>query len=98
LAVVGGEVTPDDFLVSKVTGEVVREHVHEKDVEYVPDADGRGAVRVEVPAERRTQRCLDDDALRALVDMSRRIEAHFGSHQDVEWAIARDGALFILQS
>ena len=31
LAVVGGEVTPDDFLVSKVTREVVREHVHAKD-------------------------------------------------------------------
>ena len=44
LAVVGGEVTPDDFLVSKVTGEVVRERVHVKDVEYVPDAAGRGAV------------------------------------------------------
>ena len=43
LAVVGGEVTPDDFL-SKVTGEVVRERIHVKDVEYVPDAGGRGAV------------------------------------------------------
>ena len=31
LAVVGGEVTPDDYLVSKVTREVVREHVHAKD-------------------------------------------------------------------
>ena len=31
LAVVGGEVTPDDYLVSKVTGEVVREQVHAKD-------------------------------------------------------------------
>ena len=98
LAVVGGEVTPDDYLVSKVTGEVVREHVHEKDVEYVPDAQGRGAVRVDVPAERRTQRCLDDDSLRALVDTGRRIESYFGSHQDVEWALARDGALFVLQS
>ncbi len=52
LAVVGGEVTPDDYLVSKVTGEVVREHVHAKDVEYVPDPSGAGAARVDVPAER----------------------------------------------
>ncbi len=59
LAVVGGEVTPDDFLVSKVTGEVVRERVHVKDVEYVPDAGGRGAVRVDVPEERRAIACLD---------------------------------------
>ena len=50
LAVVGGEVTPDDYLVSKVTREVVREHIHAKDIEYLPDAAGRGAVRVDVPA------------------------------------------------
>ena len=36
LAVVGGEVTPDEYLVSKVTSEVVRERVHVKDVQYVP--------------------------------------------------------------
>ena len=70
LAVVGGEVTPDDYLVSKVTREVVREHVHDKDIEYVPDAGGRGAVRVDVPEERR--RALPRRrALEALVDLGR---------------------------
>jgi len=98
LAVVGGEVTPDDFLVSKVTREVVREHVHSKDVEYVPDAGGRGAVRVDVPEERRGVACLDAAALEALVEVAGRIERYFGSHQDVEWVIARDGALFVVQS
>ena len=34
LAVVGGEVTPDDFLISKVTREIVRERSLEG-VEYV---------------------------------------------------------------
>lgn len=102
LAVVGGEVTPDDYLVSKVTREVVREHVHAKDVEYVPDAGGRGAVRVEVPERRREVPCLEAAALEALVDVAGRVERYFGSHQDVEWAIARGGelpsSLFVVQS
>jgi pyruvate,water dikinase len=102
LAVVGGEVTPDDFLVSKVTREVVREQVHAKEIEYVPDPAGRGAVRVDVPEERRAVPCLDRQALDALVDVGRRIERYFGSHQDVEWVIARGGelpeALFVVQS
>jgi pyruvate,water dikinase len=102
LAVVGGEVTPDDFLVSKVTGEVVREHVHAKEVEYVPDEGGRGTVRREVPEERREVACLDADSLEALVEVGRRVERHFGSAQDVEWAIARGGelpsSLYVLQS
>jgi pyruvate,water dikinase len=93
LAVVGGEVTPDDFLVSKVTGEVVRERVHVKEVEYVPDAAGRGAVRVDVPEERKAVPCLDGAALEALVDVGRRVEGVFGARQDVEWAIARGRAL-----
>ena len=99
LAVVGGEVTPDDYLVSKVTREVVREHVHSKHHEYVPDPGGRGAVRVEVHSERRDAPCLDEKRLSALVDVGRRVERYFGSHQDIEWAIARaDGELYVVQS
>src|SRR6185437_8688262 len=98
LAVVGGEVTPDDFLVSKVTREVVREHVHAKDVQYVPDADGNGAVRVAVPDDKRERRCLDQSALERLVEVARNVERHLGCHQDIEWAIARDHALFLVQT
>jgi phosphoenolpyruvate synthase/pyruvate phosphate dikinase len=102
LAVVGGEVTPDDYLVSKVTREVVRAQVNDKHHEYVPDPDGRGAIRRDVEDERRTARCLDEDALATLVDVAKRVERHFGSRQDIEWAIARgtsarDG-LYLLQS
>jgi pyruvate,water dikinase len=102
LAVVGGEVTPDDYLVSKVTGEVVREHVHDKHIQYVPDPNGRGAVAVAVPEDRRDVPCLTPAALEALVDVARRVERHFGGHQDIEFAIARGAGLpdglFIVQS
>ncbi len=102
LAVVGGEVTPDDFLLSKVTREVVREHVHAKEIEYVPDPGGRGAVRVDVPETRRHVPCLDAAALEALVDVGRRVESYFGSRQDVEWTLARGRklpeSLFVVQS
>jgi pyruvate,water dikinase len=98
LAVVGGEVTPDDYLVSKVTGEVVRQTVTDKQIEYVPGAHGRGAVRAEVPPERRGTPCLDERRLAALVALARRVERHFGCHQDIEWAIGHDGELFVVQS
>ena len=102
VAVVGGEVTPDDYLVSKVTREVVREQVNRKEVQYVPEAQGRGAGRVEVPEERRSVSCLERRALAALVELARRIERCFGVHQDIEWAMARGRALpeslFVVQS
>jgi pyruvate,water dikinase len=90
LAVVGGEVTPDEYLVSKVTGEV-RTTVGDKHLEY------RGQDAHPVDDERRTAACLDDAQIAALLDLAKRVQKHFGTHQDVEWAFA-DGELFVLQS
>src|SRR5437764_2910421 len=61
IAVVGGEATPDDYLVSKVTGEIVRRTVSSKRVEYVPDTGGRGTVRREVPPGRCEEPCLTEE-------------------------------------
>jgi pyruvate,water dikinase len=91
-AVVGGEVTPDEYRVSKVTGEVLHQSVGPKRIEY------RRTARVEVPAERREVACLDEEQLGALLETARRVEGHFGSHQDIEWALADDGSLFVVQS
>ncbi len=90
LAVVGGEVTPDEFLVSKVTGDV-RTSVGDKHIEY------RGTEPLPVDEARREVPCLDDAQIGALVELAKRVQAHFGSHQDVEWAFA-GGELFVLQS
>jgi pyruvate,water dikinase len=102
LGVVGGEVTPDEYLLSKVTGEVVRESVSAKHIEYRPAPGGRGTECVPVPEERQAVACLDEAALAALVDVARRVQRSFGAHQDVEWAIARGGelpaGLFVVQS
>ena len=98
LAVVGGEVTPDDYLVSKVTREVVKQTVSPKEVEYVPGPHGRGAVRREISDERRDMPCLDEPKLAALVDVGRRVEKHFGSRQDIEWALDHRDELYVVQS
>jgi pyruvate,water dikinase len=96
LAVVGGEVTPDDYLVSKITGEIVKQTISDKAVQYVPAANG--TERVDVDEDRRSAPSLDTDRLAALVSLSKRIEKHFGAPQDIEWAFDQRGELFILQS
>ncbi|PZG04954.1 PEP/pyruvate-binding domain-containing protein [Nonomuraea aridisoli] len=42
--------------------------------------------------------CLGKEQLEALRDAGRRLQKHFGSPQDVEWAIDADGTLWLLQS
>jgi pyruvate, water dikinase len=99
VGVVGGEVTPDEYLVSKVTGEVVRRTISPKHVEYRPDEAGRGTISVPVAEERRSVACLDEAQLADLVAVARRVHRHFGSHQDVEWALGRgEGTLYVVQS
>jgi pyruvate,water dikinase len=99
LSVVGGEVTPDEYRVSKVTREVLSKSVGPKELEYLPDPSGSGATKAEVPAERQREACLDGEQLERLAEVARTIEDHFGGHQDIEWAIAREsGELFMLQA
>jgi pyruvate,water dikinase len=98
LGVVGGEVTPDQFLVSKITREVVRRTLGDKQTEYLPDPAGSGTVVVAVEPERAQAACLDDEALGAMVDVGRAVERHFGGRQDVEWAIDRHGRFYVLQA
>ena len=42
--------------------------------------------------------CLSDDHIRELAERSIQIENHFGTPQDIEWAVDAGGTLFILQS
>jgi pyruvate,water dikinase len=99
-AVVGGEVTPDSFVVSKITGEVTRS-IADKAVRHVP-APGGGVHAEPVPEELRQEPAVDDAELHALVDVARRIERHYGCPQDIEWAIAAGAPegdnIFLLQS
>lgn len=44
------------------------------------------------------RRCLSDAEARELAQVALRIESHFGTPQDIEWAIDRAGKLFILQA
>ncbi len=97
-AVVGGEVTPDRFVVSKITGEISARDVSEKRVEHLPAEDG-GVREAPVPEERKSKPCLSDAELSELVAVAKRIERQYGRPQDIEWAIEREsGDIFLLQS
>ena len=42
--------------------------------------------------------CLTDRQVRDLVALGRRVEAHFGAPQDIEWALDGEGTLWLTQS
>jgi len=97
-AVVGGEVTPDRWVLSKITGEVSVRDISSKSIQHAPAADG-GIETVPVAAPQREAPCLSDEELQALRTIGRQVERHYGRAQDIEWAVQRaSGALLLLQS
>lgn len=101
-AIVSGEVTPDKYVVGKITGEIVSRTISAKMRMHRPNAAGAGVLDEEVPVDLQNAPCLSDDELHALVDIAKRVERHYGCPQDIEWAIARDlppvENVFLLQS
>ena len=84
-AVVGGEVTPDNFLVDKVIFEVVKRTISPKTLEY--RLKGNQVEQAEIVGERRDTASLTDDEIKAIAAMAKRAEKHYGSPQDIEWAV-----------
>ncbi len=101
-ALVSGDVTPDSFVVSKVTGEIVRRTVSVKLRMHRAGAGGAGVAVADVPAPLREAACLDDRQVAVLAQLGRRVEDHYGRPQDIEWAITEGGpaaeSVVVLQS
>jgi phosphoenolpyruvate synthase/pyruvate phosphate dikinase len=86
-ALVSGEVTPDSYVVSKVTGEILKRAVATKRRAHRRDASGTGVCGQDVPGPLRDVPCLTDAEIRALALLGRRVAEHYGSPQDIEWAL-----------
>jgi pyruvate,water dikinase len=86
-ALVAGDVTPDSFVISKITGEITGRRVSAKDRVHSFLPNGRGVAVTDTPASLREAPCLTDDEIRALSSIACRVEAHFGAPQDIEWAL-----------
>jgi pyruvate,water dikinase len=97
-SVVGGEVTPDRWVLGKITGDISVRDVSEKLIQHVPVASG-GTESVAVSDELRRVACMSDEELQALRAIARKVERHYGRPQDIEWAVERGtNQILLLQS
>ena len=101
-SVVSGEVTPDHFVVSKVTLDIIDRTVSRKEVCVTVDPRAQVSHATPVPAERQLVQSLLDDEITQLAWMGKQIEKHYGRAMDIEWALDKDlpagGNIFILQA
>src|SRR5512140_3562409 len=101
-SVVSGEVTPDHFVVNKITLDIIDRVISQKLVCYTVDPVSQTSGPTEVPFERQKVQSLIDDEVTELAWMGKRIEKHYGRPMDIEWAVDKDlpagGNIFILQA
>ena len=96
-AVVGGQVTPDTFVVDRESKNVKETMIGPKEQMTVSDGE-QGTKLTDVKVADRDQSSLSDALLNDLVEVALKVEKNYdGLPQDIEWAIV-DGKISLLQS
>ncbi|HET9255713.1 MAG TPA: PEP/pyruvate-binding domain-containing protein, partial [Pseudonocardiaceae bacterium] len=94
-AVVSGAVNPDHFVVER-GGAVLERRLGDKRV-AVRALPGGGTERVTLPADP-GQPCLNDGQIGDLTALGQRVQEHYGTPQDIEWALDAGGTLWLTQA
>jgi pyruvate,water dikinase len=94
--VVGGQVEPDTYRVSRGDPMTIAVRIGHKTHKIVRQADGREE-KIELGAAEQSERVLGEAELGALRELGLRIERHYGAPQDVEWAVEA-GRFYIVQT
>lgn len=94
-ALVSGECDADTYTLDR-DGVILTRTLAEKSAAH-RHICGNVVETVPVPTELVKQPALTDAQIRAVAELARRCERHFGCPQDIEWASA-DGKLFLLQT
>ena len=95
-ALVSGLVSPDAYRVDKRTHTILDRQIADKQVAIFPKTDG-GTRQETLSAAQREQTVLTDAQILALAELGSEVESHYGTPQDIEWAIA-DGQIYLLQA
>ncbi|MCD6387115.1 MAG: phosphoenolpyruvate synthase [Methanophagales archaeon] len=98
--IVQGTVRPDRFFVRKEDLSIVKREIGYKDKMLTrKEGSAGGTIEKEVPADLREKPCLTDEQVRKLAEIGIKIERHYGTPQDIEWAVDDDtDEIFILQA
>lgn len=94
--VVGGVVEPDTYVVAKDGPRLLEARIGHKP--FAIRRGRHGDERVELPADQADRQVLGPEEILELARLGVRVEEHYGAPQDMEWAYAPDGGLWLVQS
>ena len=95
-ALVSGLVSPDSYRVDKRSRAIITRQIADKQIAIYPEKAG-GTRQKTLNDVQRAQTVLTNAQILALAELGSRIETHYGTPQDIEWAIASD-QIYLLQA
>jgi len=87
-AVVSGNVTPDRYLIDKITYEIDEKVISDKASEFAYNPQTKEMEYKELPADMRKLPCLEDKEIIELTKIAKKVQDHFGCPQDIEYAVS----------
>ncbi|MEM0303846.1 MAG: pyruvate, water dikinase [Saccharolobus sp.] len=101
-SVVGGKVTPDEVLIEKATLQIVDKKISTKSIKIVYDLRTKKNIEVKLTDEEANAMSITDEEAKELAKLAMKIEEHYKTHMDIEWAIDADLSfpdnIFIVQA
>jgi pyruvate,water dikinase len=91
-SVVGGMIVPDIWTLDKESLEVLEKRLGDKKVQITFRESG--VQEEEIPPDRRSIFCLSDEEATKIGQLAKILESHFGTPQDLEWAIDSNSPFF----
>jgi len=96
-SIVLGKITPDSYVVDKEKEKIVDLNVSEQEKKIIRRGDKGGVKEVSVPASHKDKQKLSAEKIIELARIVKKVEQHYSSPQDVEWAYVA-GKFYIVQS
>ncbi len=95
-AIVSGSVIPDRYIIDKSSEKIVSKEINSQPWQVIRAAGG-GDKHIAVPVADRKDQKLTDAQILDLAKLGKKIEMHYNSPQDIEFAIAGDKT-YLVQS
>ena len=93
-AIVGGEVTPDTYVVDKQKMEVLKKRISTQTWKYVRGKNG-GCEKEDIPGDKIKAQKIPDSRIQEIAEIGRQIEIHYEKPMDMEWCIEDDKAYIV---
>ncbi|MCL4537034.1 MAG: PEP-utilizing enzyme [Nitrospirae bacterium] len=97
-SIVEGQIDADFYVVKKDINPEIIENRHGRKESMIINLRDGGVNKIKTPDSMMGRPCLTSEQVLELASRAIQIEKHFRKPQDIEWAIDKDGRIFILQA